>query len=152
MLGRAKMHWRKSGGTKAGSKKKLWKAFSEFIRLRDSEDGVGICISCGRFVAYPNKSGKWHAGHFYPRSTTYSYLYFDEKNVNGQCMHCNSYLEGNKQGYEEGLIKKYGDGILEELKNKKVTGLVGVLGHEYEELAKHYRGLVRQMKKEKGIS
>lgn len=67
-------------------KKKLWSIFGEFIRLRDAPDGYGNCISCEKQIPYPNGRGDWHAGHYFPRSTTFSNLYFDERNVNGQCL------------------------------------------------------------------
>lgn len=100
------------------TKAKLIKLFSQFIRLRDSnEHGIGQCISCGKFITVWREDGeikfnqKAHAGHYYSRGASKS-LYFDEKNVNLQCVACNSFLEGNKQGYARGLIRKYGDGIL----------------------------------------
>lgn len=135
----------------ATPKQKLWRVFAEFIRLRDSSDGYGSCISCGKHVAYPNTHGRWHAGHYYPRSVTWDHLYFDERNVNGQCAHCNTFLEGNKQGYQKGLVLKYGEGVLEELETAKFSDRGRLLGHEFEAMAKHYRGLVRAMKKERGI-
>ena len=44
---------------------------------------------------------------------------YDEKNVNGQCIYCNMFLAGNIQGYQIGLIKKYGKEVLQHLEIKK---------------------------------
>jgi len=136
---------------KMTAKQKCWKAFAEFIRLRDSENGYANCISCNKMVAYPNGTGALHAGHFYPRSTTYAALYFHERNVNGQCSHCNYFLEGNTEAYRKGLIRKYGDEIIDELDIIKLVGARKMHSFEYEAMAKHYRQLVRDMKKVRGI-
>lgn len=135
----------------ASPKQKAWRAFAEYVRLRDAPDGYGTCISCGKMVAYPNSHGGWHAGHYYPRSTTWNALYFDERNVNGQCRHCNTFLEGNTQGYREGLIRKYGEGVIEELEIAKRGDRKRDIEYDFEGLAKHYRKRVRDMKKERGI-
>ena len=90
------------------AKKNLIEIFNKFIRLRD----YGLpCISCRRYV-------KLQAGHYY-NAGNYASLRFDEKNVNGQCFDCNVNKEGNKQGYREGLIKKYGEDVLIYLEIKK---------------------------------
>jgi len=135
----------------ASAKKKCWQAFAEFIRLRDASDGYGECISCGKKVEYPNSSGHWHCGHFYPRSTSPAALYFDEKNCNGQCSHCNVFLDGNEEGYGDGLIKRYGEGILQDLAELRLDK-TRMLNYEYDEKAAYYRELVRDMKKVRGIS
>lgn len=136
---------------KATAKKKLWKAFATYIRLRDAPNGYGNCISCNKMVAYPNDTGNWHAGHYYPRSVTYGTLYFDEYNVNGQCRHCNTYLEGNKQGYEKGLKRKYGQSVFDHFDLTRAVGVKKCHDFEYNEIAKHYRKLVRELKKKKGM-
>jgi len=133
------------------SKKNCWKAFAEYIRLRDAPDGYGMCISCNKPIPYPNGTGAWHAGHFYPRSTTYAALYFHEKNTNGQCRHCNTYLEGNTEMYRRGLIQKYGEGVIEELDVIKAMGSRKMLSIEYDEMAKHYRKLSKEIKAQRGL-
>lgn len=131
-------------------KKKLWKVFSEFIRIRDSQNGIGMCISCKKPVPYPNSTGAWHAGHYYPRSAKYSSLYFDEKNVNGQCSYCNTFLEGNKQGYRSGLIRKYGSEVLDYL-DLGAYRPVRRETYEYEILIDIYKEKIKILKKEKGL-
>lgn len=86
--------------------RKLIRVFNKFIRTRDRNVP---CISCGiRPVA--------HAGHYYSTSQCpQGSMRFNEKNVNGQCVTCNSFQEGNRHGYEKGLIKKYGPGVIREL-------------------------------------
>ena len=92
------------GKTLPQLKKILWRWFSLFIRLRDSKEGVGKCISCGKFIEF---GANWHAGHYIPK--TKGSLYFDEQNVNGQCKACNKFRSGNLISYREGLINKIGE-------------------------------------------
>jgi len=125
----------------------LWRWFSEFIRLRDSnDDGIGQCISCGKFVRIG--IGKADAGHYYPKGNTYAALSYDEKNVNVQCSHCNRFLEGNKQGYEKGLIKKYGSDVIQYLDIKK-GNKTKYYGFMYEALIIEYKQKVKKLRKQK---
>lgn len=138
---------------KASEKQKLWKAFAEYIRLRDSPDGFGLCISCEKAVPYPNSTGAWHCGHLFPRSVVYNSLYFHEKNVAGQCSACNTFLEGNTMAFREGLVRRHGEGVIEELEQARAAGQGRKwYDHEYKELAAEYRRKSREIKKERGIT
>ena len=76
---------------------KAWKLFSQFIRLRDG----GVCFTCD-----DRKSWKLqHAGHYIHRNKS---TFFDEMNVNCQCVRCNKWKHGNLCYYAGYLIKKYG--------------------------------------------
>jgi hypothetical protein len=44
-------------------------------------------------------------------------LEFDERNVHGQCKHCNQYLAGNALEYRKGLIKIFNAEFVEGLEN-----------------------------------
>ena len=91
----------------------LWRVFSLWIRQRDADDnGYMKCISCGKVIHWRD-GGNCHAGHYYSRGIRS--VKYHEKNSNGQCYSCNMHQEGNKQGYAVGLIKKYGEGVLDEL-------------------------------------
>lgn len=77
-------------------KKKLWSVFSQYIRKRDK----GVCFTCGK----TGLSGHYyHAGHFIPRAVGGLALFFNETNVNGQCVTCNIYLQGNQYIYGQKL-------------------------------------------------
>ena len=90
---------------------KVWKVMSLYIRQRDS-DWRGYCKCC---TCSTTKHWKeMHAGHFIHGKTKMSYL--DERNVNGQCNSCNTYKGGSLAEYSIFLEKKYGHGILQELK------------------------------------
>jgi hypothetical protein len=80
--------------------KKAQSSFNAYIRARDA----GLpCISCG----CPDGKGKRNAGHYRPAGINTA-LRFDERNCNGQCERCNTYLSGNIAAYRDGLVKKIG--------------------------------------------
>jgi hypothetical protein len=68
-----------------------------------------------------------------------------EKNVNGQCTTCNTFHEGNRQGYREGLIKKYGKSIIDELDVKRSMKNNPWLAFEYEAMIKLYRQKAKEL-------
>jgi hypothetical protein len=113
-------------------KAKLDRVFAQFIRERDSKDGMFTCISCGKVKAV----SQMNAGHYYSRR--FMSLRYDEKNVNGQCVYCNNFQSGNIQGYSRGLIRKYGKDILELLAIRK-SKTAKYTKWEYEALINEYK-------------
>lgn len=90
-------------------KKRLWRIFSQYIRLRDSdENGMCTCITCN-YTAYW-KGNAFNAGHFVPVVTRYGHnaTYFHEMNVHPQCSTCNGREEGRGWQYGEYLKERYG--------------------------------------------
>ena len=99
-------------------KKKAWKEFSKFIRLRDAIETTGtkeraVCCTCGKqYNAFG--VGCLQAGHFIPgRSNS---VLIDETGVHAQCWNCNQTLNGNWVEYEKFMINKYGKKFTEEKK------------------------------------
>lgn len=90
--------------------------FNRFIRLRDSDNGVFTCISCGVCNRTVRSDGYMlmNAGH-YKSVGGNSCLRFHEDNVHGQCSICNTHLHGNLLMYKEGIIKKIGQDRLDAL-------------------------------------
>ena len=127
-------------------KAKLDQIFSEYIRLRDTnENGFGKCISCGKIIHW--KDGD--AGHYTNRK--HMSLRYDGKNVNLQCRACNRFDEGCMIGYNHGLVEKYGDGVIDYL-NVKRFNICKMGKVEYEVLIKHYQLKVSKLKKQKNIN
>jgi hypothetical protein len=121
--------------TKKGLREKLWKIFSKYIRLRD-----GKCVTCG--------GAPENAGHYIPKSVTRLSLYFDERNVNAQCVRCNKYLSGNLQSYAIYLEKKFGYGILEQLQQERTKVFKPYPGwweEKIEEYEEKYKKLLTSM-------
>lgn len=69
--------------------------------------------------------------------------------ANGYAMHnCNRFDEGNNTGYMQGLVKKYGEGVINELHFKK--SLYRKFSEfEFKELIKHYKREVKKLQAEK---
>lgn len=99
----------------AGARRKAWKAFSKYIRTRDPQ-----CITCGARTT--------EAGHFLhttdnsigktPKTGNLiggNEVWFNEKNVHGQCTTCNKWNSGRRDVYAIKLEEKYGHGILQDL-------------------------------------
>jgi len=86
--------------------KTLDKWFSRFIRLRDSEDGYIICITCGMPVPVKEST----CGHFITRNY-WSHRY-NEKNCHAQCWNCNcnQFTHGEAATHAIQIDKKYGEG------------------------------------------
>jgi hypothetical protein len=72
-------------------KRKLWKVFADYIKLRDKY----TCFTCGR----KGEGSGIHAGHFINKSIGGIALYFHEDNVRAQCYNCNINLGGNQYVY-----------------------------------------------------
>lgn len=119
------------------------RAFSLFIRTRDSQKYQGKafdCISCGR-PGLPIDQAD--CGHFVNRQ--HMSLRFSELNCHAQCRKCNRFMEGNIQDYRKGLIEKIGEQkvlLLEATKHivNKITNF------ELELIAKHYKAETKKFK------
>lgn len=119
-------------------KRKLWPLFSIHSRRKDAdENGAVKCISCPKVKHW----SEMDAGHFYSKSLGLS-VYFVEKMVHAQCQYCNLVLQGNQLEYAKGLVKKYGEGILEELEQIKNTPLK-LSRVDYMEMIEHYKALIK---------
>jgi len=128
-------------------KKKVWKTFSQFIRLRDAiattqSQHTVKCCSCGR--PYPAFGiGCAQAGHFVPgRRNT---ILFDERCVNAQCYNCNVTLKGNWPGYYAFMLERYDLETIDELlilarQIRKFTT------DELDELNQHYLAEIESLK------
>lgn len=106
------LHWKfKQKKTKKNDRQKLINKldtiFSEFIRLRDSnQDGICKCITSGEYFHW----GECDAGHFITRDNMATR--WEEENVNAQGRQDNRFLSGKQ--FEHGLAidKKHGHGML----------------------------------------
>lgn len=86
--------------------KKLESEFNRYIRIRDLGND---CISCNKKLT---DIRYFHAGHYYSAGK-HANVRFNENNVHGQCVECNTHLHGNPIPYRRKLEAKIG---AEELK------------------------------------
>lgn len=74
--------------------------FSQFIRLRDSDENGYITCYCGKVVYWTEADNS----HFQPRA--HMNTRFLEDNCTPSCRHCNQTLNGNLQAYGAWLEQK----------------------------------------------
>lgn len=132
-------------GKKINWKRKLWRVFSIYVRLRDAlpESGLCYCISCFKRFHWSSMD----CGHYINRRFTA--IIYNEINNNAQCRQCNRFTEGNQHGYYHGLIKKYNVKTVEVLGAAK--GFKKYHDFELQELYKIYQEKIKVLKKEKGL-
>ena len=119
-------------------KKKLDHSFSQWIRIKDSVNGVATCVTCGT----KNDWKHMQNGHYIARN--HMATRYDEQNCNVQCIGCNMFKNGNMDEYALYLLKKYGENILVELNKKKQT-IRQIRIPEYEELIKLYDNKIKEL-------
>lgn len=124
---------------------KLWKIFSQYIRLRDSnENGYCTCFTCGAIRYWKNMD----CGHGQGRqhmATKYA-----EQNNHAQCKLCNGPGEGKKDKYKIAMDKKYGPGTWDmmELKSRMKTKLGAF---EFKTMEFYYKQEVEKLKASKNL-
>ncbi len=111
--------------------KLLAKAQTVFNRWIRERDKTRLCVSCG--VASVE-----HAGHYFSMGH-YSALRFNETNVNGQCLRCNTFLHSNAIHYRNGLVKKYGEQAVLLLESSSRNKVKKWGRAELEAIIEHYK-------------
>ena len=122
-------------------KKKVWKLFSQYIRLlAQDKNGYVECYTCG--VKNPLKkmqAGHWVTGHG-------NATYINEDYVKPQCYSCNIMRGGNLGEFRDKIRKELGNKIVDQLliESKLVKDITLV---EYLELEKFYKARVADLLK-----
>lgn len=116
------------------------KVFSEYIRLRDTHNGIIRCFICGINLRFKEAQNM----HFIDRDQMP--VRFDEINCHAGCDYCNCYDLMHKEKYESAMMNKYGEQTLDTLFCKS-KGLQKFMRYEVEELITHYRSRVSELKK-----
>ncbi len=93
-------------------KKKLDKIFSQFIRLKETNQGWGRCVTCGKLKPF----GELDCGHFISRR--YTKFRWSEENAHIQCRYCNRF-GGEIDSYYLWMVKKYGQKKVEQMIKEK---------------------------------
>lgn len=111
---------RRKDTTITALKKRLWKIFSIYIRMRDCLRTTGTithgkCCTCER--DYP--IGKLQAGHFIPGRE--DSILFDPVCVHAQCYRCNVQRQGEWVKYFRFMEKRYDRGFVFELMRRSET-------------------------------
>lgn len=123
-------------------KKRLWKVFSRYIRLKAMDHrGYVECVTCG--ASKPIQ--EIQAGHFIPKKKGNS-IYFVEENVHPQCARCNNYESGNLIEYTRYMIDMYGQEKIDELIELSNTTLKFTVP-DLLEMESYYKDRVRELEK-----
>lgn len=115
--------------------KRAWKAFSEYIRRRDSNaNGYAKCCTC-------ELVDEWkylQAGHFVPGRN--NSIIFDERNCHAQCVGCNYFGKNSRSSgnYFEFMKKNYGLEVIDEL-NIQSNREVIYKKYDYQEIEEKYK-------------
>ena len=119
--------------------KRLDTLFSLYIRLRESDNEMVKCFTCGKVSHYKKNM---QCGHFQSRSA-YS-TRWDITNCQVQCYGCNVMQQGRQYQFGLNLEKKYGEGTAEKLliKSKQT---VKYSNEDLQELIQYYNNLVNQL-------
>jgi len=116
--------------------KKLDVVFSQYIRLKNSKNGICTCVTCGKKGHW--KTGGIQAGHFMSRKH-YS-TRWDEDNVKPQCVGCNMFRSGEQYKYSLYLGKQLSEKLHE--KSNKIVKFTNI---ELEEMFQHYSNEVKKL-------
>lgn len=120
---------------------KLWKIFSTYIRLRDSDaSGNCQCFTCG----YTGEWTRFDCGHGIPRQ--HKATKFHEQNNHAQCKRCNAFEGGKREVYKERVNEKYGNGTWEKL--EVMSRRICKRGKfEIDVMTKYYKSEAEKLKK-----
>lgn len=125
-------------------KAKAKKAMHLYVRLRDEGKP---CASCDTILIRLGRAGgDYDAGHFRSVGSA-KHLEFDERNIFGQCKHCNDFMKGNQLEYERRLRLLKGDAYVEELKADQSPRHYKVA--DFQAIESHYKTAVKQLKQER---
>lgn len=122
---------------------KLWKVFSLYIRLRDSDsNGIAKCFTCPYMAPY----SQMDCGHGIGRQ--HKATKFDERNNHAQCKRCNGFEGGEQAIYKEEVEKRYGKGTWDALvlKSRQVCKRGKV---EIDVMTEYYKKRVKELQASK---
>ncbi len=115
--------------------KKLDAAFSQYIRHRDSVDGICTCCTCG--TRKPIK--EMQCGHFISRSKYATR--WDEDNCAAQCVGCNMFKQGEQYKFSIYIDQKHYAGKADEILQRS-RATQKFTEYELEEMITHYKNKI----------
>jgi hypothetical protein len=118
--------------------KKLDTVFSQYIRLKDADNEIATCFTCGKKDHWK----KLQNGHF--QSRKHYATRWDEQNCQVQCAGCNVFKYGEQFVFGKNLDEKYYAGFSDEL-YYKAKQIVKISNYEIEEMIIKYKNLVNEL-------
>ena len=121
--------------------KKLDTIFSQFVRLRDTDEhGYGRCITCGDIFNYHD----FDCGHF--RSRRHNTTRWMEENAHAQCRECNQAEDIG--AYMIAMLNLHGMDVAADIIEKSKSDYK-FTKDEYKEMYQYYRAKVKELLKDK---
>ena len=121
--------------------KKLDTIFSQFIRLRDTNEyGRGRCITCGEWFDYK----ELECGHF--RSRRHLTTRWLPENAHAQCTECNQAEDIG--AYMIAMLNIHGMDVASDIIEKSRVSYK-FTKDEYDEMYKHYQAKAKELLKDK---
>jgi hypothetical protein len=118
--------------------KKLDTIFSQYIRQKNSIDGIATCFTCGKKDHWK----KLQNGHF--QSRRHYSTRWDEINCQVQCAGCNVFKYGEQYVFGNKLDQKFGSGTAARL-HIKAKQMIKLADFEIEDMIKRYKDFVDKM-------
>jgi len=119
---------------------KLDKVFSLYIRLRDADNEIVSCVTCGKTRHYKDSI---HCGHF--QSRRHKATRWNEKNAHPQCAGCNTFNQGEQYKHAQYIDKRYGRGTADEMVLLANTSVKWSI-HELELMIEDYELRIKNLK------
>jgi len=91
------------------------------IRQVGRELGQCVCCTCGAVKKWDGGIKGIHAGHFL--SSRRNSILYEPLNISPQCSHCNVYLSGAPQAFQQWMIAVRGEDVIEKLKRQKAKSV-----------------------------
>ena len=127
-------------------KKKLDSLYSTYRRMSEADhQGFVRCFTCGKKLKWKQEA---QLGHYISRN--YSATRYLDKNCEIQDVSCNIFKSGAKDIFALNLVKKHGEGILQELNDLKNT-IKNFAPYELEEKIAFYKDKIEELKKGKAL-
>lgn len=132
--------------TKSKAKAKAWKAFSEYIRTRDTnalfpEGREGCCVTCNKVYNFK----QLQAGHFIPGR--HGAVLFNEDIVYAQCYSCNVGKHGNPREFDKFMRGMFSDEQIAEF-DKLAYSTKIYETQDYLDLEAEFKNKTKQLLKE----
>jgi hypothetical protein len=119
--------------------------FSLWTRLNAAgPNGAVYCCTCGKPMLWSEAT----LGHFISRA--HESVRFDVMNTSCQCVHCNSYRQGEPHLFRKYLIGKHGEKAIQAME-LRAQMQSGETAETLREKILFYRKQIKNIKKEKGL-
>ncbi|GHU58841.1 hypothetical protein FACS189444_3180 [Spirochaetia bacterium] len=112
------------------------KAFSEFIRLRDTP---GQCPTCGAFISFENSDNCHYIGR--ANLTTR----YDELNCHAGCRKCNRFRSGEIVRYRVWLVERFGEGRIADMERLSLLSGSKMTAFDFELIAQKYKAKAKEL-------